>query len=204
MKKTGTVLIAASASSLIPTASFATIYSGSSLDTTISDAVTYLNLNVVTGLYETTTVSSNTNDFQFRLYGEMGGGATEKPYVTAGNSWQVQYSGGYVERLDLNETLGGSFTTSAYLKDHTSGEWYNDAAGTIGYISILNSSTGVSGWIGIDYDDVANTITLDSYAIGTAGEITLAGVPEPSQTAAIGALLAGSAVLYSRRRRKTA
>jgi hypothetical protein len=47
-------------------------------------------------------------------------------------------------------------------------------------------------------------LTIDSYAVSdTAGEITLAGVPEPSSYAAIASLLAGSAVMYARRRKST-
>lgn len=98
--------------------------------------------------------------------------------------------------------------------DNYSGTEFSDGTGDwAGFTGIAYAGfdkDGHKGWVELDYqpDDTtteAGNILVRSFAYGSNGEITEAGVvPEPAHAAAICALLAGSATAFSRRRNRRA
>lgn len=98
--------------------------------------------------------------------------------------------------------------------DNSSDTEFSDGTGDwAGFTGIAYSGfdkDGHKGWVELDYqpDDTtteAGNILVRSFAYGSNGEITEAGVvPEPAHAAAICALLAGSATAFSRRRNRRA
>ncbi len=94
----------------------------------------------------------------------------------------------------------GSFVGDPY--------WGNGGASS-GYLgfSFLNGTTNQTnyGFVELDYNDAANSLTLVRFAYDNTGAGILAGaelsaIPEPSTTAALMALAAGAVVLLARRR----
>jgi hypothetical protein len=103
----------------------------------------------------------------------------------------------------------------AYLeyKDYFGSTFWGGGGTSSGYLgfSFLNGATNDPnyGFVEINYNDDANTLELVRFAYDDTGAGILAGasltaVPEPSTTAAVMALVAGSAALFTARRRRAA
>lgn len=111
-------------------------------------------------------------------------------------------------------SLLGSQNQAAYLEwtyyYSDMGPWTGGGSGFLGF-SFLNGTTNETnyGFVEINYNDTANTLELVRFAYDNTGAGILAGasltaVPEPSTTAAVMALVAGSAALFTARRRRAA
>lgn len=127
-----------------------------------------------------------------------------KASVDTYNGLSVFETGNYADRFTYGATLtgtgDGSFTQTESAPFGIGG-WGGLPTG-IAYLGFDKS--GNKGWVELDYQAAApgGSVEVRSFAYGTAGEITDAGVvPEPANAAAICALLAGSAAVFSRRRR---
>ena len=81
------------------------------------------------------------------------------------------------------------------------GNWKNDA-GEIAYVGALNWSDNREAWVAVQYDDLAGTLKVLSFAVAPgSANMTAGAVPEPAETAMFMALLAGGAAVYHRRRK---
>ena len=118
-----------------------------------------------------------------------------------------------VSRFSLGQSIGSSggaagFASSiSYMETNDSPvfPWNSGANGTTGYIGVKLSLGGQTkyGWVGVIYNDVANTIVLTDFAYeNTANTAILAGaVPEPGSALL---LAMGAAGVAAQRRRKLA
>jgi hypothetical protein len=112
--------------------------------------------------------------------------------------------------IGTSSTLMGE-NSAAYLDtSYSQGNWAGGGSGYLGF-SFLNGATDETnyGFVEINYNDDANTLELVRFAYDNTGAGILAGasltaVPEPSTTAAVMALVAGSAALFTARRRRAA
>ena len=107
----------------------------------------------------------------------------------------------YGATIDGSLTLGGNYAAFAGTYSVNT-PW---TPGTTGYIGVLfdTNITPLYGWAQISYN-ADQTLTLLGFAYNaTPGAAILAGtlIPEPSTTAALAGLLAGSAALFRRRSR---
>lgn len=132
---------------------------------------------------------------------------SEKPTASILNDdYAVAITGSYATRFSFGDALNfdSTFDTSAQLEASDSGVWEGDTGGQIGYLGFNNTTTSMEAWVAIDYDDTANTIDVLSFGVASASDNMTAGqaVPEPSETAALMILAAGSAALYRRRKRR--
>lgn len=112
----------------------------------------------------------------------------------------------------ISPSLGPGLTfanTSNYTylnrNNITGSSW---TAGTTGYLGLELNSGANFGWIQVSYN-ADKTLTVYDFAYEASGGGIAAGatgvnaVPEPAATAAIASLLAGSAALHAKRRRRT-
>lgn len=154
-----------------------------------------------TGNYAINSLSGSDGSIVFTsVYGDN----PEKPYFSTSNNWTAMSSDGYISRLAFGDDIDGATgSMGAYLENNGSGNWANDGAG-VAYVGMTNATTSQEAWLEIDYNDANNLLTLTRFAVGAAGQELTAGqttaVPEPSKTAVLMALLAGSAALHRRRR----
>lgn len=119
----------------------------------------------------------------------------------------VAVSGNYVALLPFGTTIDSSLSlTSNYKPFRTNGTngspW---VAGTTGYIGVEfnTNTTPLFGWVNISYN-ADQSITVHNFAYESSGGAIAAGVPEPAAAAAIAGLLAGSAALFAKRRKRAA
>lgn len=162
-------------------------------------------------------VSDVASSSDFRLWA-TGGSNWHNVYArTPANGQTLCYytstNWGYSKRLALNTDIGSSSAVWAapstnYLRYSWDGSEYGIwAANTRGYLGLrIDDGTGSFsyGWADIS---VGNTsVTLHSFAYETTknASIQAGAIPEPSTYAAITGLLAGSAALYARRRKRAA
>ncbi len=124
-------------------------------------------------------------------------------------------AGGYVAKLNAGYVISGSsnFQSGGLLAATyfggsgpvASGPWAppNDGTGFVGF-SIEPASTPLYGWMRLTYDSSSGNLTVADWAYEDSGNSIAAGatIPEPAETVMIAALLAGSAALFARRRRK--
>lgn len=110
----------------------------------------------------------------------------------------------YADRFSFGDSLVGTGDSSVLTEDqYGNGDW----GGFTGIAYAGFDKDGYKGWVELDYQpndtvEGAGNVLVRSFAYGSAGEITEAGVvPEPAHAAAVCALLAGSAAVFSRRRR---
>lgn len=157
-------------------------------------------IDLDTGAFSNTFFSGS----DFRFY--FTSGNTERPQSVNGY-WETAQSGGYAARYTFGAALGlTSMSSRGYLDENGDGNWDGDTGASTAYLGIRNWQNNREGWVGIRYNDTANTINVESFAWGQPSDNLTAGqvpVPEPAETAAVMALLAGSAALYHRRRRLT-
>jgi hypothetical protein len=112
----------------------------------------------------------------------------------------------FLARFALGEQLDApNAQSSAYTEDFGTGN-----GGWGGFVGTayfgFNRGSG-QGWVELDYDGGFNgsgSIEVVSFAYNSDGPLTAGQVPEPASTAAVAALLAGSAALYKRRRGRKA
>jgi len=130
----------------------------------------------------------------------------------------------YVAKLNFGDLISGSnnpptiFNNSpppAYFAGATppgpptypqGGAWAGSGV-TTGYMGfeINASTTPLYGWLNVSYNGANGDMTLNNGAYETTGAPIQAGVvPEPADSAVLAAALAGSAVLFARRRRRQA
>ncbi|MGJ3241662.1 MAG: hypothetical protein ACFE0O_01715 [Opitutales bacterium] len=156
-------------------------------------------------------------DFSLRFYNnvdfyqstEQAKGRVDRQ--NSGSSWSAIVSGSdELARYASGDTLTGTFvnfTAWTEFDDANSGGNWDGFTG-VAYMGF--TWNGEKGWVEIDYNagnPSGGSMTVLSYAWGSAGEITQAGVnpiPEPGAAGAVAALLAGSAVAYQRRKKKSA
>jgi hypothetical protein len=121
-------------------------------------------------------------------------------------------------RLNAGASFGGSYTPVQYLSvfagtlrneflpGFVQGYWGPGTASGTGYLglAILNSAGDFNyGWAHLTFN-ADRSLTLHDFAIETNANapIQTGAIPEPSTYAALTGLLAGSAVLYARRRKR--
>lgn len=127
-----------------------------------------------------------------------------KAEFTGSNGLTILESGGYAnyaDRFSYGDPLVGTGDNfSPTESEYNQGDW----AGFTGIAYLGFDKDGHKGWVELDYQAGApgGNVLVRSFAYGTEGEITEAGVvPEPAHAAAVCALLAGSAAAFRRRRR---
>ncbi len=148
-------------------------------------------------------------DFQLlfdSIYGSDNPGLT----YLGGASRFISRPGNYVMNFGLNDPIDGIADRDGRNSlNYFGSNDANWAAGTTGYIGVKvdAGTTGLDyAWIRVSYNN-DKTLTVYDFAYETSGGAILAGdtgasaIPEPTTTAAIAGLLAGSAVLYRRRQR---
>ena len=147
-----------------------------------------------------TTSNSSGGSDDIRL--DFSSGESEKPAISSFGNYRSAYAGSFVARYDAGDALNFTNTTSSVKFEYndTGGPW---AGGAIGYAAVQNLVTSKEIWLHIDYNDVNDTLTLLSFAYADASDNITAGqqIPEPAQTAALMAVIAGSAAAFRRRRR---
>jgi hypothetical protein len=199
MKKT--LLTAAAVSATIPMARAQVAYH--EINQVITGGAGQLFIDLDTGTFANTFFSGS----DFRFY--FTSGNTENPQSVNG-LWETAQSGGYAARYTSGAAMAlTSMSSRGYFEynyeDTHSGNWQGDTGAATAYLGIKNWQDLREGWVGIRYNDAANTITVESFAWGQPSDNLTAGqvpVPEPAETAAVMALLAGSAALYHRRRQQ--
>lgn len=115
-------------------------------------------------------------------------------------------TGSDLSKLAYGDVISSSQTDWSFnpgpLEGDDTGVW-NGTEGS-GYLGLRleNGSDFFYGWALIDYFDSTNTMVLKSFAIETIPNqaITAGAVPETDQAVALSIVLAGSALLRSRRR----
>ncbi|MDP0501222.1 MAG: PEP-CTERM sorting domain-containing protein [Verrucomicrobiota bacterium JB022] len=131
----------------------------------------------------------------------------EQSWLVSADSSSFPYVLKFSQGSDLTFANPTSNNNSQISYDNL-GYWETETSLTLGYAALTDGSN--EAWLELNYDPAANTLGLTRFAYSTNGEQLTAGVapapvvPEPSTTAAIAALLAGSAALYKRRRDKAA
>jgi len=118
--------------------------------------------------------------------------------------------GGYVAKLSSGYVISSATGSGRRLTTETIGPavgpWAppNDGTGYVGF-SIMPASTPLYGWMQVDYDSVSGNLSVIDWAYDDSGNSIQAGqmpVPESAEAALLASLLAGSAVLFARRRRQ--
>lgn len=168
-------------------------------DQTVTNADSFL-LDFDTGSYAYGSLADYDVFFSFESAN------TEKPLTSGhGDSWRVMIDKDDAIRLNLGDEIdadienegigiGGSIEGSG---------WDGDVGGNVAYVGYVNTFTDQEAWVGVDYNDAGNTMTITDFAYGAAGVQLTAGtaaIPEPAESAVLLALAAGSAALFSRRR----
>ena len=154
-------------------------------------------IDVDTGNFSTSEIAGQDIKITFIDYGYHA-----KASVDTYNGLTVIDSMNYANRFTYGATLTGTGNNYAITEEYYygTGNW----GGFTGIANLGFDNSGNKGWVELDYQAAApgGSVEVRSFAYGTAGEITDAGVvPEPANAAAICALLAGSVAVFSRRRR---
>lgn len=123
--------------------------------------------------------------------------------IVNGSSAGLFLEGNTFKRFGFGETLTGTTTANIYTTETNTGSGNWGGFTGIAYVGLERN--GNLGWIELDYNPGtggAGSIVLNSFGFANEGETITAGqIPEPATTAGVMALLAGSAVLYARRRK---
>lgn len=111
----------------------------------------------------------------------------------------------YGSLIDGTTTTRGNYAILAGVYNSGTTEW---TPGTTGYIGVQfdMSTSPLFGWVHMSYN-ADKSITVYDFAYNASGGGIAAGagaVPEPASSAAIAGLLAGTALLFAKRRKKTA
>ena len=192
-----TLLVTAAASAALP-AGAQTLFS---VNQTIGPA-SELYIDLETGSFGST--ASAVPGFDMRVYFEAY--EAETPVIQMVGTWDLSsVSPGYAVRYSFGDTL--AFTTVSnlgYLEYYGGGPWQGGTGGGVGYVAVSSAGTSRIGWVGINYDDAGDTMTVESFATAPDSVSLTAGaaVPEPAHAGVMMARLAGSAVVYQRRRRR--
>ena len=122
------------------------------------------------------------------------------------SDWKSARTGAYTTRLSYGDSLAFSyFGNAGYLENADTGYWQGDTGTETAYIAAQNISDLRKAWIGVRYDDENHSLVVESFAVGSDSDTLTAGmgapVPEPAETAAVMALLAGGAAAFHRRRK---
>jgi len=155
-------------------------------------------IDVDTGNFSTSEIAGQDIKITFIDVGTYHAKASVDTY----NGLNVIDSGNFADRFTYGATLTGTGDNSAQTESPFEGT--GDWGGFTGIANLGFDNSGNKGWVELDYQAAApgGSVEVRSFAYGTAGEITDAGVvPEPANAAAICALLAGSVAVFSRRRR---
>lgn len=156
------------------------------------------------------------DSYDFQIFGGADGGTptAEKPRiapvaggvlsaVSPGNKHAVRLGPGATIGVGDNWYAGGD----SFLEHLDAGAWQGtNGEGYIGLRLAQGGSDYLYGWALLDYRDDTNQLTLKSFALETAlnqpiqAGSSVSAVPEPDHAMALSALLAGSALLRSRRR----
>jgi len=126
---------------------------------------------------------------------------------------------GYTTKFLGGTTIGSSSTFQIggeYMAYNGIGPWAGGSHGVPTYLGIaLKSGTDGSttnyGWIELNYDTTAGTMTVSEFALNSqdgqsiaAGDTGLSAVPEPANTALLVAMGAAGFALYRQRRARAA
>ena len=144
----------------------------------------------------------------FRIY--FGGGDTVRAETAVyGGVWQVATSVSRAARYVYGASLAFSgLQSSAEFTYGTAGQWVDDPGTDTAFLAVQNATDFRKVWIGVKFSDADNEVTVESFGVAPqsvalkAGE-GMAPVPEPAETAAVMALLAGAAAMYRRRQRSS-
>ena len=188
-----------------------------------SAAIVYFNPGTVTAapgdsVYVDITggISSNSTipEFNFQLTDYVskppfGFPKPAKPEVFSNSGSDLTVlNGSYVAKLSSGAEITSGFSggQDAYMASDSLGPWAspNDGTGYVGF-SIEPASTVLYGWMQVDYDSTSGNLSVIDWAYDDSGASIRAGetsVPEPAEAALLASLLAGSAVLFARRRRQ--
>ena len=136
-------------------------------------------------------------------------GSAEGPSIILNDGWRVATANSSVARYDYGDALSfaGIGSNLGSLETSGAGNWEGDTGAETKYVALRNPGADLNAWIALRYDDAANSITLESFAVAPGSAPLAAGktaVPEPAATAAVMALLGGGAAIWSRRRRARA
>jgi hypothetical protein len=149
--------------------------------------------------------SSSGANYDFGLYFASGNAAQPRIVKSSGDG--IAYTGtffAYAQKFSSGSPIdGSSFTTAAYLSKNGGGPWAAD--GTVGYLGVQVQGSDF-GWIEVSYN-TDSTLTLISAAYDNTGAPIAAGatsVPEPAESAALAAVLAGSLAAFRARQRRKA
>jgi hypothetical protein len=190
------LLVTAAASAVLP-ASAQTLFS---INQTIGPA-SELYIDLETGSFGST--ASSVPSFDVRVYFEAY--EAETPAIQMVGTWDMSYQApGYAVRYNFGSTLSFSnLSNLGYLEYYGGGPWQGGTGGGVDYVAFRSAGTSRNGWMGINYNDAGDTITVTSFATAPDSVSLTAGaaVPEPAHAGLVMALLAGSTVVYQRRRR---
>lgn len=170
------------------------------IDLSSNDSSVYIDVD--TGNFSTSEIAGQ--DIKITFLASGSDSFHSKASVDTYNGLTVIDSGDFADRFAYGATLTGFGDDIVNTENYDgTGDWggFNGIA-YLGFYRRDNS--GGKAWVELDYQAAApgGSVEVRSFAYGTAGEITNAGVvPEPANAAAICALLAGSAAVFSRRRR---
>ena len=155
--------------------------------------------------------ATEVGEFRLSFHGET----ADKPFIssplTSGILTQPNTSIRYAKKLNENALIAGSagtFSSSnainrVYFSYDKSPEAPWQPSNTHGYIGLQFEKEGTDyyGWAEVRYS-TANALSLYSFAYQDDGSPILAGtlIPEPKTNALLAALVAGSVVMYGRRR----
>jgi hypothetical protein len=201
----------------LPSAHAAIVYTNPGATTITGSQFLYIDMGASGLGGAISTSSSGTPDFEI---GYVGAG---KPSIagvpgTSGIAFADPtipgiYDGPVVFRwaknFQLNAPISGTPlpSTVTFLNLSTGYNNANWAPGTKGYLGVkFTAGTDglVNGWIDVSFSADQSSITLYDFAYQSDGSAILAGdtgaIPEPAATTALAALLAGSVVLYAKRR----
>jgi len=151
--------------------------------------------------------SSSGANYDFGLYFSSANAAQPRIVKSSGDG--LAYTGtlfAYAQKFSSGSPIdGSSFTVgpSLYLSKNGHGPWAAD--GTVGYLGVQVQGSDF-GWIEVSYN-TDSTLTLISAAYDNTGAPIAAGatsVPEPAESAALAALLAGSLLAFKARQRRKA
>ena len=193
-------LSASAASTLIPVAALGQHYDIS--DQVLSLGASSLYIDFDAGTFSSTAFAAS----DIRVY--FGAGNLEFPAVNPDGNWGVAVNssgGSYTKRYTYGASLDFTFTktvNSSILEVFGTGEWEGQNGTTTSYLGVKNMVDQREAWIGIRYNDAANSMTIESFAVAPGSANMLAGhapIPEPAQAGAVMALVAGAAVMYRRR-----
>jgi hypothetical protein len=196
MKKSLIVTAAASTVTVLP-ASAQIVFS---INQTIGPA-SELYIDLETGTFGSTPGS--VPGFDMRVYFEAY--EAETPAIQMAGTWDLAYQApGFAVRYSFGAPLSfNNLSNLGYLEYYGTGPWQGGTGGGTDYVAIRSAGTSMNGWLGINYNDAGDTITVQSFATALDSVPLTAGqaIPEPAEAGAIMALLAGSAAVYQRRRK---